>query len=237
VDLPRSEPACRQPATEIRSLAERESARLVWLCSPNNPTGDAYPLEEIRALADGLPALVCVDEVYLEFGEDSAGVTPGSTSAIRLQDELPNVLVLRSLSKSHGIAGARVGYLVVAAALAERFDGVRLPLSIGSTSEAIALAAVAAEDEARDRRRAVIAARDRLSSVLRDLGCEVLPSVTNAVAFRPAIAASAADAALLARGVAVRRYDSGPMAGWLRATARLEPEEGRLLNALKEVMT
>ena len=232
-----TELACRQPVSEIRALAEREAARLVWLCTPNNPTGDAYPLDEVRALADGLPSLVCIDEVYLEFGEESIGAAPGSTSAIQLQDELPNVLVLRSLSKSHGMAGARVGYLVVADALADRFDGVRLPLSIGSPSEAIALAALAAEDEATERRRAVIGARDRLSRLLGELGCEVLPSVTNSVAFRPTIAAADADAALLARGVAVRRYEAGPMAGWLRATARLEPEEGRLLDALKEVMS
>jgi histidinol-phosphate/aromatic aminotransferase/cobyric acid decarboxylase-like protein len=65
----------------------------------------------------------------------------------------------------------------------------------------------------------------------------VLPSVTNFVAFQPAGSqAEAVDAALLARGVAVRRYESGPMAGWLRATARLEPEEGRLLAALGEVL-
>jgi histidinol dehydrogenase len=235
--LPRTELACRQPVGEIRRLAEREVARLVWLCTPNNPTGDAYPLDEIRALADGLPALLCVDEVYLEFGEESIGAPPKSTSAIQLQDELPNVLVLRSLSKSHGMAGARVGYLVVADALAERFDGVRLPLSVGSPSEAIALAALAADDEAAERRREVIAARDRLSGLLADLGCEVLPSVTNSVAFRPTVAAADADAALLARGVAVRRYETGPMAGWLRATARLEPEESRLLDALKEVMS
>jgi histidinol dehydrogenase len=237
IALPRTELACRQPVGEIRMLAERETARLVWLCTPNNPTGDAYPLDEIRALADGLPALLCVDEVYLEFGEESIGAPPKSTSAIQLQEELPNVLVLRSLSKSHGMAGARVGYLVVADALAERFDGVRLPLSVGSPSEAIALAALAAEDEAAERRREVIAARDRLSGLLADLGCEVLPSVTNSVAFRPTVAAADADAALLARGVAVRRYETGPMAGWLRATARLEPEESRLLDALKEVMS
>ena len=237
LDLPRTTLACRQPAAEIRALAGREGARLVWLCTPNNPTGDAYALDEIRALADGLPALVCVDEVYLEFGEESMGTAPGSTSAIRLQNELPNVLVLRSLSKSHGMAGARVGYLVVADALADRFDGVRLPLSVGSPSETIALAALAAEGEAAERRRAVIAARDRLSALLGELGCEVLPSVTNSVAFRPTIEAAIADAGLLARGVAVRRYESGPMAGWLRATARLEPEESRLLDALKEVMS
>ncbi len=236
VDLPRSEPGCRQTAAEIRALAEREAARLVWLCTPNNPTGDAYGLDEVRALADGLPALVCVDEVYLEFAEDSTGAVPGSTSAIRLQDDLPNLLVLRSLSKSHGMAGARVGYLVVADALAERFDGVRLPLSVAAPSEALALAALADDDAARERRVAVIGARERLAAVLAELGCDVLPSVTNSVAFRPTIEADAADAGLLARGVAVRRYDSGPMAGWLRATARLEPEEGRLLAALEEVL-
>ena len=237
VDLPRADLACRQPAAEIRALAEREAARLVWLCTPNNPTGDAYRLDEIRALAEGLPALVCVDEVYLEFAEDSTGADPGSTSAIGLQEELPNLLVLRSLSKSHGMAGARVGYLVVAGALADRFDGVRLPLSVASPSEAIALAALAADDGFRRRRIAVIEARDRLASTLTGLGCEVLASVTNSVAFRPAADAAQVDAGLLARGVAVRRYETGPMAGWLRATARLDSEETRLLTALKEVLS
>lgn len=236
VELPRAEPARRRSPGEIRELAERAAARLVWLCTPNNPTGDTFSLEEIRSLAEGLPALVCVDEVYLEFAEDGAGAAPNSTSAIRLQNELPNVLVLRSLSKSHAMAGARVGYLVVADALADRFDDVRLPLSIAAPSEAIALAALAIDDEARARRLAVVAARDRLSEHLIGLGCEVLASVTNAVAFRPTIDAAVVDAGLLARGVAVRRYETGPMAGWLRATARLAPEEARLLAALQEVL-
>ena len=237
VDLPRERPDCRQPAAAIRALAEREAARLVWLCTPNNPTGDAYPLDEIRLLAGGLPALVCVDEVYLEFGEDSTDAVPGSTSAISLQDELPNLLVLRSLAKSHGLAGARVGYLVVPDGLAERVDAVRLPLSIGAPSEALAVAALAADDEARERRRAVIASRGRLDATLRGLGCETLPSVTNFVAFRPAADAAEVDAALLARGVAVRRYEAGPMAGWLRATARLGVEEERITEALQEVLS
>jgi len=237
VPVPRVEPGQRQRPAELREAAEREAARLVWLCTPNNPTGDAYPLEEIRSLAVGFQALVCVDEVYLEFGEDSLGLPPESTSAIQLQDELPNLLVLRSLAKSHGLAGARAGYLVVPEGLADRFDAIRLPLSLGAPSEAMAVAVLAAEPAARERRMAVIAARDRLAATLDRLGCRVLPSVTNFVAFRPERHETAAvDDALLARGVAVRRYDSGPMAGWLRATARLEPEEGRLLAALEEVL-
>jgi histidinol-phosphate aminotransferase len=237
VPVPRADPGERQPVAELRDVAERESVRLVWLCTPNNPTGDPYPLDEVRALAEGLHALVCVDEVYLEFGEDSLGVAPESTSAIQLQDELPNLLVLRSLAKSHGLAGARTGYLVVPEGLADRFDAIRLPLSIGAPSEAMALAVLADEPTARERRMAVIAARDRLAATLERLGCRVLPSVTNFVSFHPGrLEAPAVDDALLARGVAVRRYESGPMAGWLRATARLEPEEGRLLAALEEVL-
>jgi len=236
ISVARTDPGARQSAAAIRDAAERESARLVWLCSPNNPTGDRYELDEIRTLADGLPAIVCVDEVYLEFAEDSTGAQPESTSAVRLQDELPNLLVLRSLAKSHGLAGARVGYLVVPDGLADRFDAIRLPLSVGSPSEALALAALGDEAAARDRRLEVIAARDRLAEELARLGCRALESVTNFVAFRPRQGAAAVDADLLARGIAVRRYESGPMAGWLRATARLEPEEGRLLAALREVL-
>ena len=237
VAVARTDPGLRQPVAAIRAEAERESARLVWLCSPNNPTGDQYSVDEVRALADGLPALVCVDEVYLEFGEESIGAGAETTSAIALQGDLPNLLVLRSLAKSHGLAGARVGYLVVPEPLADRFDAIRLPLSIGSPSEALALAALADEPAARLRRREVIGARDRLATELERLGCRVLPSVTNFVAFhagdRPA---EDVDRDLLARGVAIRRYESGPMAGWLRATARLEPEETRLLSALQEVL-
>lgn len=238
VPVPRRDPGERHTPAELRAVAEHEAARLVWLCTPNNPTGDAHPLHEVRALAEGLHALVCVDEVYLEFGEDSIGREPESTSAVQLQDALPNLLVLRSLAKSHGLAGARAGYLVVPEALAERFDAIRLPLSLGAPSEAMALGVLGDEAAARERRLAVIAARDRLAATLERLGCRVLPSVTNFVSFRPAaMDAASVDDALLARGVAVRRYDAGPMAGWLRATARLEPEEGRLLAALEEVLS
>ena len=237
VDLPRRDLACRQSPSEMRAAARAESARLVWLCNPNNPTGDPYPLDEVRALADGLPALVGVDEVYAEFAEDASGAAPGSTSAVHLQAAMPNVLVLRSLSKSHGLAGARVGYLVVPDGLVERFQAARLPLSVATPSEALALAALADDEIARERRRALIEARTRLEALLGSLGCRTLPSVTNFVAFRPERRETAeVDAGLLARGVAVRRYDVGPMAGWLRATARLGAEEERLHAALREVL-
>lgn len=235
VEVPRERLDRRQAVEELWRAAEESAARLVWLCSPNNPTGDAYTTAEIRELASGLSALVVVDEVYLEFAEDTLGASPNSLSAQALQDELPNVLVLRSLSKAYGLAGARVGYLVVPERLAERFDAVRLPSSVAAPSEALAIAAISDAGTARARRAQVIAERDRLAAALTGLRCTVLPSVTNFVAFRPP------DAALLAvglqrRGLIVRRYEAGPMAGWLRATARSTAENDRLLHALEELL-
>ncbi|HSK92457.1 MAG TPA: histidinol dehydrogenase [Candidatus Angelobacter sp.] len=233
VELPRTDPACRRTAHELRTAATEAAARLVWICTPNNPTGDVTPVDEIGTVAAGLPAIVCVDEVYAEFAEDEGAFT----SAVTLQDELPNVLVLRSLSKAYGLAGARVGYLIVPDALVDRFTAARLPLSIASPSEAVALAALARTDAARDRRRELRIATESLTALLAELGARTLPSVTNFVAFRPGTRTAAdVDRELLARGVAVRRYDAGPMAGWLRATARLDDEERRLHAALREVM-
>ena len=92
VTVPRFNPATRQPADQIRAAADEGSARLVWLCSPNNPTGDATPLSEVAAIADGLEAIVVVDQVYLEFAT-AAGHR--DLDALALTDRLDNVLVLR----------------------------------------------------------------------------------------------------------------------------------------------
>jgi histidinol-phosphate aminotransferase len=235
VEVPRADLARRQPADQLRAAATLESVRLVWLCTPNNPTGDRYDLDEVRALASDLPAIVLVDEVYQEFAEADSGEAPGSGSAIRLQDDLPNVLVLRSLSKAYALAGARVGYLVLPAGLAERFDALRLPLSISGPAEAMALGALGDEAAAVERRREAVEQRRRLAAAVADLGCPTLPSVTNFVAFRPPGAAAVA-AALAARGLIVRSYDAGPMAGWLRAGALDAARTGRLIDALREVL-
>ena len=228
----RDHPSVRQAQDAIRARVEETGSRLVWICSPNNPTGDAHPLDELRRVADGLEAIVVVDQVYLEFAEAS-GVH--DLDAIGLQDELANVLVLRSLAKSHGLAGARIGYLVVPDALAGRFDALRLPLSVGAATEALALGALA-DPSARERHAAIVAERDRLAAALRALGCEVLEGLGNFVTFRPRHAASLA-AALLARGLVVREFPaSGPMGGWLRATARAADENDLLIAALEEVL-
>ena len=231
VEVPREAPGMRQPVERIREEAVRSSARLVWLCTPNNPTGDAYALDEVVRLADGLEALVVVDEVYVEFAEASADVAAGSLSATQLVDRLPNLVVLRSLSKAYGLAAARVGYLVTADALAARLDATRLPLAVAGPSEVLAVAALGDPDGARRRHGMLVSERERLAGALAALGWESVPSVTNFIATRPPDGA-ALTKALHRRGIIVRSYAAGVMAGWLRVTVRTRDENDRFLAAL-----
>jgi histidinol-phosphate aminotransferase len=230
-EMPRDDPGQRQPVTHIRERAERAGARLVWLCSPNNPTGDRYETAEIAQLADGLPALVVVDAVYQELAEVSLGLPPEGASLLDLQDRFPNLLILRSLAKAYGLAGARVGYLVVPDALADRFEAARLPLAIGGVSEAAAIAALGDVPAARARLAEIVAQRERLAAALGGLGWRVLPSLANFLLVRPPDAHGIA-VSLLRQGLAVRSYPGGPLRDWLRITVRAADENDRLLGAL-----
>jgi histidinol-phosphate aminotransferase len=232
VAVPREHPASRQPPSAIRAAAEAEGARLVWLCSPNNPTGDLTPLDEVRAIADGLAAIVVVDQVYLEFAR-AAGAKGYDATA--LQDRLDNVFVLRSLAKAYGLAGARIGYLVVPWDLAARFDALRLPLSVGLATEGLALGALSDRSAAINRHTEIMVEQRRLADALVELGCEVLDGLANFVTFRPPDARELADG-LHRRGLIVREYPDGPMHGWLRATARATDENDRLIEALRELL-
>ena len=232
LEVPRAEPGLRQPIAEIRAAAVESRARLVWLCSPNNPTGDAYALEEVAALARGLRALVVVDTVYQELAEASGDLPPESLSLLPVQDELANLVILRSLAKAYGLAGARIGYLVVSEPLAGRFDAARLPLSVAGPTEAAALGALADPDAAPRRHREIVAERRRLAAALEAAGWELLPSVTNFVLGRPPIPAARLAADLLARGLVVRSFPEGPLVDWLRITVRAAGENDRLLGAL-----
>jgi histidinol-phosphate aminotransferase len=232
VEVPRRDPGRRQSPAELRAAVEEHGARLAWLCTPNNPTADLFEAEEVAALADGLPAIVVVDAVYQEFAEASLGEAPESRSLLPLQERLSNLLILRSLAKSYGLAGARIGYLIVPDALAARFDAGRLPLAVGGVTEALALAALDEPDAARERHRRIVEERDGMAGRLRGIGWEVLPSVTNFLLVRPPDATNTA-AALLRRGMVVRSYLAGPLAGWLRITVRDPEANARLLAAIE----
>jgi histidinol-phosphate aminotransferase len=199
---------------------------VVFVTSPNNPTGTAVPLatiEEIYAATDGV---VVVDEAYAEFAR------AGTPSALTLLPGRPRLVVSRTMSKAFGMAGLRLGYLAADPAVVDALQLVRLPYHLSSLTQAAARAALAHTDELLATVEAVKAQRDRIVAALPGLGLTSVPSDANFVLFGRFADAHAAWQALLDRDVLVR--DVG-LAGWLRVTAGTSEETGAFLAALGEV--
>jgi histidinol-phosphate aminotransferase len=204
---------------------------VVFVTSPNNPTGTAVALDTITALYeattydDGAGVLV-VDEAYAEFAR------PGTPSALTLLPGRPRLIVSRTMSKAFGMAGLRLGYLAADPAVVDALQLVRLPYHLSSLTQAAARAALAHTEQLLATVDAVKAERDRIVAALPGIGLTSVPSDANFVLFGHFADAAAAWQALLDRGVLVR--DVG-LPGWLRVTAGTAEETDAFLTALGEI--
>ncbi|MQA78183.1 MAG: histidinol-phosphate transaminase [Streptosporangiales bacterium] len=203
-----------------------ERPDVVFLTSPNNPTGTALPLDTVARILDVAPGMVVVDEAYAEFAR------AGTASALTLLPDHPRLIVTRTMSKAFALAGARVGYLAADAAVVDALHLVRLPYHLSAVTQAVARAALRYAGDLLGTVDAVRAERDRMVERLRDLGFEVVDSDANFVLAGRFSDQRRAWQQLLDRGVLVR--DVG-LAGWLRVTAGLPDEVDAFLSALKEV--
>ncbi len=206
--------------------------RLVFLGSPNNPTGDLVGEDVMRAIleAAGGDALVVVDEAYVDFAE-------AAPDLMRWVADRSNLALLRTFSKAYGLAGLRVGALVAHPTVVEAVGRVREPFPV--SGPALVMGAAALEDDAYQRRvtTAVQAGRRRLTTALGQRGWRVNASQANFVwAVPPAPRdAAAVSAALRARGILIRHGESFGAADHLRITIGTPSEEDRLLGALDEL--
>jgi histidinol-phosphate aminotransferase len=200
---------------------------VVFVTSPNNPTGTAVELGTIAALYDATDGVVVVDEAYAEFARE------GTPSALTLLDGRPRLVVSRTMSKAFGMAGLRLGYLAADPAVVDALQLVRLPYHLSSLTQAAARTALAHTDELLATVAEVTAQRDRVVEALPGLGLTSVPSDANFVLFGRFPDARAAWQALLDRDVLVR--DVG-LPGWLRVTAGTPEEMDAFLTALGEVV-
>jgi histidinol-phosphate aminotransferase len=154
------------------------ATKLVFLCSPNNPTGTAVRRPELERFLDTVPpdVLVVLDEAYREFVTD-----PAVPDGIELARGRDNVAVLRTFSKAYGLAGLRVGYCVAPPRVAEAVRKVFVPFSVNALAQVAALASLDAHDELMARCRQVVAERERVRSELLASGYEVPDSQANFV--------------------------------------------------------
>ncbi|HEX9121921.1 MAG TPA: histidinol-phosphate transaminase [Actinomycetota bacterium] len=210
-------------------VAEAFSAKpeVVFVCSPNNPTGNTQPLEVIGELiADG-DALVVVDEAYVEFG--------GKTAA-RFLGEHPNLVVVRTFSKAFALAGARIGYCLASPEVVSDLRRVCLPYHLSALTQAAGLVALRHRDDALAILDRVRRERDRILDALPRLGVQAFPSDANFVLFRPPKTARDVWRGLLDRSVLVRDM-TAVVPESLRVTAGTPGEVDRFLSAMEEVLT
>ena len=213
------------PAHAVAAVREH-SPDVVFLTSPNNPTGTALPLDVVAAVLDAAPGMVIVDEAYAEFAR------PGTPSALLLLPAHPRLVVTRTMSKAFAMAGTRLGYLAADPGVVEALLLVRLPYHLSALTQAAARVALAHAPALLGTVAAVMGQRDRIVVGLRGLGLEVVDSDANFAFFGRFDDAGAVWAALLDRGVLVR--DVG-VPGWLRVTAGLEHETSAFLDAMRDV--
>ncbi|BBH66967.1 histidinol-phosphate aminotransferase [Actinoplanes sp. OR16] len=207
---------------------EKHDPDLVFVCSPNNPTGTALDPSVVDAILATARGMVIVDEAYTEFAR------PGTPSALTLLPGHPRLVVSRTMSKAFGFAGGRLGYLAADPAVVDAVQLVRLPYHLSAISQAAARAAVAHRASLLATVEAIKEQRDRIVTTLRDRGVRVADSDANFVLFATQPDQKAAWQAFLDRGVLIR--DVG-LAGWLRVTAGTESETTAFLNAAEEILS
>ena len=205
----------------VHAIKER-NPDIVFVASPNNPSGQSVSLDELRRLLEAMTTgILILDEAYGEFSSQ--------LSAVNLVGEFPTKLVVtRTMSKAFAFAGGRLGYLIAAPAVIDALLLVRLPYHLSSITQAAARAALRHADDTLGSVATLIAERNRIADALTSMGFRVIPSDANFLLFgefadAPATWQRYLDAGILIRDVGIPRY--------LRATIGLADENDALLEA------
>jgi len=205
----------------------RHQPDVVFLCSPNNPTGTALGLDVVEAVHDATQGIVVVDEAYAEFAR------PGTPSALTLLPGRERLVVTRTMSKAFALAGARLGYLAADPAVCDALRLVRMPYHLSSLTQAAARAALWYADELLSTVEEIKAQRDRIVAAVAALGLAAVASDANFVLFGGLADEQAVWRGLLSHGVLVR--DVG-IRHHLRVTAGTPDETTAFLDALRSTL-
>jgi histidinol-phosphate aminotransferase len=224
---PRDEDFTIDVAAAEKAIAEHRPD-VVFVTTPNNPTGNAVAPEAVLALYEAAqaakPSMVILDEAYIEFSH--------GRSLLPLLADRPHLVVSRTMSKAFGAAGLRLGYLAAHPAVVDAVQRVRLPYHLSAITQATALAALEHTDTLLKYVEQLKSERDRLVGELRATGYDVTESDANFIQFGRFEDSRTAWRKILDRGVLVR--DNG-VPGWLRVTAGTPAENDAFLDAVRDL--
>ena len=208
---------------KMLNALRKNRPKIVFLSSPNNPTGNCFSSDRILKIVEASPGIVVVDEAYQPFSSDK-GFLP-------LLKDYRNLVIMRTLSKI-GLAALRFGFLVADEEIIEEVNKVRLPFNVNALSQAVAVEALKDRKSLRTAVRTIAAERDRLMQAMEGIsGVAPFPSEANFILFRVSDPARV-HARLLSRGVLVRNV-ADAVKGCLRVTVGTPQENRKFLDALR----
>ncbi|MFO7952112.1 MAG: histidinol-phosphate transaminase [Bacillota bacterium] len=213
--------------------AVNEKTKLIFLCSPNNPSGTVIKKGDLDRFIEKLPekVLVVMDQAYLEFATD-----PDHPDGIEYVKKGLPVVALRTFSKIYGLAGLRVGYGIAPEEVAADINRVQEPFNVNAMAQAAALAAINDEKHLEKSRQLVNESRKHLTDGFSELGLKPVPDQANFCFVDIKVDSKEAFQALLKRGVIVRTGDIFGFPTYLRITYGTIEQNNKLLAALKEVL-
>ncbi len=216
-------------ADEMHGVIDSAAPHVVFLTSPNNPTGLVEPEQRVAELLSIAPGLVVIDEAYAQFAD---------WSALDLVDESRPLVVTRTFSKTWSMAAVRLGYVIGPAWFVGALETVVLPYHLDTAKQIAGLLALRFVDEMDARVRLIVAERERISAAMRAMPIDVTPSGANFVLFRPtSVPGRDVWQALVDRSVLVRDCSGWPrLADCLRVTIGTPEENDVFLAALEEIV-
>jgi histidinol-phosphate aminotransferase len=218
---------------EVERVVTEFRPHVVFLTSPNNPTGLVEPAERVRQLLAIAPGLVVVDEAYAQFAD--------WTALDHVSEDVP-LVVTRTFSKTWSMAGARLGYLIGPTWLVSELDKVVLPYHLDAVKQIAGRLALRFSDDMDARVRHIVAERERITAAMTSMQLDVIPSGANFVLFRTANDSAGWDGRLVWQGlvdrsVLIRDCSSWPrLANCLRVTVGTPDENTEFLAALGDVL-
>lgn len=204
-----------------------EHTKMIWICSPNNPTANSMDRQDIEVILNNFPGLVVVDEAYINFSRHK--------SFIQELSDYPNLIVLQTMSKAWGLAGLRLGMAFASEAIIEIYNKVKPPYNISQVNQELALKALDEVEQVNDMIRQLVTMREQLVRELAVLPLvqTVYPSDANFLLVKVENARSIYEN-LLKGGIVVRDRSKVELcAGCLRITVGTEKENRELVEALK----
>ncbi len=218
-----------QPQLEAIMGAVDENTKMIFLCSPNNPTGNSFSQESVQYLLNNFNGLVVIDEAYIDFSDKA--------SWIQKINNFPNLIITQTLSKAYGLAGIRLGICYASAEIIAVLNKIKPPYNVNELTQQRALERLANPNQIKEEINSIITQREQLLKVLDEVYfvSKIYPTEANFILIKVDNANQRYDE-LIAKGIVIRNRTTQPLCeNTLRLTIGTEDENKKLIEALKSL--